>query len=82
MGERITCLCPIESLSIDTNIVSTFDNGCTLKSEKEFDIGVASESKPNCQPRQRYVSYKGSKQPKPPEEVATGTSSADRKIRG
>ena len=70
----------IESLSIDTNIVSTFDNGCTLKSEREFDIGIASESKPNCQPRQRYVLYRGSKQPEPPEEVATGTSRADRKI--
>ena len=73
----------IESLSIDTNIVSTFDNhdnGCTLKSEREFDIGIASESKHNCQPRQRYVSYRGSEQPEPPEEVATGAISADRKI--
>ena len=70
----------IESLFIDTNIVSTFDNGCTLKSEREFDIGIASESKHNCQPRQRYVSYRGSEQPEPPEEVATGAISADRKI--
>ena len=80
MGERITCLCPIESQSIDTDIVSSSYCGCTFNETKESDTSTAFESKPQCQQRQRYVPYRGSKQPEPPEEVATGASSADRTI--
>ena len=70
----------IESQSIDTDIVSSSYCGCTFNETKESDTSTAFESKPQCQQRQRYVPYRGSKQPEPPEEVATGASSADRTI--
>lgn len=43
----------IESQSIDTDIMSSSYRGCTFNETKESDTGIAFESEPQCQQRQR-----------------------------